>query len=92
MGLVAALESRLGGDLCPGMPWLPPEHFEAPQGMLERPEGCQFPKRCAQDRTCWAAKQRELAAHKTHERILKREAGAEPDLRPLPVAKLDEAA
>jgi hypothetical protein len=70
------------------MPWLPPEHFEAPQGMLQRPESCLYPKRCAAARMCLAAHTRETAAHARHQRFLKRENGGEPaKLEMVPVAK-----
>lgn len=41
--------------------------------MLSRPVGCQYVRQCAIDRVCWQAKQRELAAHKRHERFIKAE-------------------
>lgn len=41
--------------------------------MLSRPVGCQYVRQCALDRVCWQAKQRELAAHKRHERFIKAE-------------------
>jgi len=82
----AAPQSRLGGDLCSGLPWLPPEHFEAPQGMLSRPPGCKYPRQCALARMCLQAKQKEQAAHKRHERILKAE-GPAPELRPVHVSR-----
>lgn len=70
----AARESRIGGELCSGLPWLSPAEHEAPQGMLSRPEGCKYPRICAADRVCWMAKQREGEALRRHERFLKREA------------------
>lgn len=35
--------------------------------MLERPPHCMYPKRCAAERVCQMAKDRELKAHRAHD-------------------------
>lgn len=60
--------SRLGGDLCAGVPWLRPDVHEAPRGMLERPTGCPFAKTCAKERRCSHAEAREIRGWHEHRR------------------------
>jgi hypothetical protein len=58
--------------------------------MLGRPVGCQYPKKCAIERVCLQAKNRELQAHQAHERILKaeqRETEGVVEVTSIPVAR-----